>query len=137
MLGDSYNGRLMTGYRANSDMTNWCYFDGKNCIDTETNTPIGVHIDSNNAWVQADSSEPDCTNSMFASAINNALQKEINNIPLVPSNPNDCLVFDLAQEQMVIFLEKAFFCIFGRLQPIVIHLRPMRSFVRGKLGIAH
>ena len=120
MLGDSYNGRLMTGYRANSDMTNWCYFDGKNCIDTETNTPIGVHIDSNNAWVQADSSEPDCTNSMFASAINNALQKEINNIPLVPSNPNDCLVFDLAQEQMVIFLEKAFFCIkyqkfFGRL----------------------
>ena len=98
---ESYSGRLMTGYRANDAMTNWCYFDGENCIDTQTNTAIGVLIDSANEWVTADDSEPDCSNSMFADAINNALQKEIKDIPMVPQNPNDCLVFDLAEEKMV------------------------------------
>ena len=42
----------MTGYRANAALDNWCYFDGTTCHDTQTNTAIGVHIDSNNDWVK-------------------------------------------------------------------------------------
>ena len=54
-----FRGKMLTGYRANADGSNWCYFDGKTCIDTGVNTAIGVKIDPTIAWVPK-SGEPDC-----------------------------------------------------------------------------
>ena len=99
-ISPGYNGRILTGYRANAAGDNWCWFDGTTCHDTQTNTPIGVYIEAQTGWLPL-AGEPDCSVGMIATAINNALGGEIANIPMTPAAVDDCLAFDLATKDMV------------------------------------
>ena len=98
---DGYAGRMLTGYRANADLSNWCYFDGETCHDTQTNTPIGAKIEASTGWAQTDG-EIDCNLEQIASAVNSALSSEIADLPAAPSSANDCLAMDLAAQKMVV-----------------------------------
>ena len=42
--------RILTGYRANAAGTNWCFQHGDECIDTQTNTAIGIFIEHSDTW---------------------------------------------------------------------------------------
>ena len=64
---------LLTGYKANADGTNWCYFDGEECLDTETDTSIGMMIHADLGWNIA-SGKPDCNLGFIADAINGAIR---------------------------------------------------------------
>ena len=96
-----FSGKMLTGYRANADGSNWCYFDGQTCHDTETNTAIGVAIDHTIAWLPKDG-EPPCSVDFIATAINMALQKPLVNLPLAPAAQDDCIAYDFSTQLMTV-----------------------------------
>ena len=99
--GTGYTGRILTGYRANADVSNWCFQYGDECHDTLTTTPIGLFIDHNLDW-KPEAGDFDCGKEQVADAINAGLRAQMANIPDVPLNANDCLVFDFGELKIVL-----------------------------------
>lgn len=83
---------LITGYRAKSDLSGWCYWNGKNslqtynnmlgtsCLDTQEEIPFGLHIDPTHNWATQD--DIDCSAPAVSNALNLALSRFTANIPL-------------------------------------------------------
>ena len=96
-----YKGKMLTGYRSNADGSNWCWFDGTTCHETESNTPIGVHIESENGWSPM-AGHPDCNVPQITAMINNALSAKLALLPVVPESTDDCIAMDYALDMMVV-----------------------------------
>ncbi|CBY18720.1 unnamed protein product [Oikopleura dioica] len=92
---------VFTGYKVNDAGTDWCYFDGVTCHDTLSTTPIGAFIDPNNGWVPV-TGTADCSISMIATAINNAIQQAQSNIVGATLNVGDCLLWDYSTDKYII-----------------------------------
>ena len=71
--------KVFTGYRANADGSNWCWFDGSTCHETLSNVALGGYVNPLTNW--DGTFQWDCSDPTMASAINAGLQegKKYNN----------------------------------------------------------
>ncbi|CBY38053.1 unnamed protein product [Oikopleura dioica] len=72
---------LITGYRAMSDLSGWCYWNGTSCLATQEEIPFGLHIEPTLInWAKED--DIDCSAPAISNALNSALSRFTKNITL-------------------------------------------------------